>query len=40
MDMLKNEVVRWQGAACIHRTGRADGPDVLVRCIYDVADLG
>ena len=40
MNMLKNEVARGPELTCIHRTARADGADVLVRCVYDDADLG
>ena len=36
MNMLKNKGARALGLACIHRIGCDDGPDVLVRCDYDV----
>ena len=39
MDMLTNEVARRPGLACTNLTSQVDGADVLVRCVYDVADL-
>ena len=40
MNMLKNKGARALGLACIHRTGCDDGPNVLVRCEYDVGGHG
>ena len=38
--MLKTFDVRWAGLAWIHRTARLDGPDVLIRCVYDADGTG
>ena len=40
MRVLKNEAVRWLVDAFTHHIDRADGPDVLGRCVYDVGGLG
>ena len=39
-DMLKNDDGPWPRLACIHRTGRPDGPDELFRCVYDADGPG
>ena len=39
MDTLTNEVDCYPGLIRIHRTYRASGTDVLVRCVYDDTGL-